>query len=158
MSTEVLREHTLWLLRGGHAHVGFNEAVTDMPVELRGRRPQGVPHTAWRLAEHMRLAQWDILEFSRDPDFVSPPFPEGYWPADDAPPSAEAWADSVAAFQRDREALEQLVADPERDLLAPFPWGDGQTLLREALLVVDHTAYHVGQLIIVRRALDAWED
>ena len=153
-----LREHVLWLLRGGHAHAGFDDAVADLPAPLRGKTPAGMPHTPWRLLEHMRIAQWDILEFSRNPDHVSPEFPDGYWPGQDAPPSEDAWDASVAAFQADAQELQSLVADPAQDLLAPFPWGDGQTLLREALLVADHNAYHLGQLIAVRRALGAWSD
>ena len=155
--TEV-REHVLWLLRGGHAHIGFEQATADLPAHLRGRMPAGVPHTPWRLLEHMRIAQWDILEFSRNPDHVSPEFPDGYWPEQDAPPDADAWDASVAAFQKNADELQALVADTEQDLFTPFPWGEGQTLLREALLVADHNAYHLGQMIAVRRALGAWSE
>ena len=150
-----VREHLLWLLRGGHAHIGFEQAIADLPEDCRGRAPVGIAHTPWRLIEHMRIAQWDILEFSRNPAHVSPEFPDGYWPQQDAPPVAEAWDISVAAFQKDADELQALVADTEQDLFSPFPWGDGQTLLREALLVADHNAYHLGQLIAVRRALGA---
>ncbi len=124
-----LREHLLWLLRGGHAHVGFEQAIADLPAQFRGRMPTGIPHTPWRLLEHMRIAQWDILEFSRNPDHVSPEFPDGVWPAQDAPPDAEAWYASVAAFRRDADEFQSLVADPEQDLFAAFPWSDGQSLL-----------------------------
>ena len=151
-----LREHILWLLRGGHAHTGFEQAIADLPAEFRGSAPAGNPHTPWRLLEHMRIAQWDILEFSRNPSHVSPEFPDGYWPQQDGPPDAKAWDVRVAGFQRDAGDLQELVADTEQDLLKPFPWGDGQTLLREALLVADHNAYHLGQLVEVRRALGAW--
>ena len=153
-----LREHLLYLLRGGGAHLDFEKAVADLPPELRGVRPVGLPHSPWRLLEHMRIAQWDILEFSRDPRHVSPPFPEGYWPQGDAPPDAAAWDRSVAAFRADLRAMEALVADPTSDLFTPLPHGQGQTLLREALLVADHNAYHLGQLVLVRRLLGAWEE
>ena len=153
-----LREHLLWLLRGGHAHIGFEDAVADFPADLRGLMPVGIPHTPWRLLEHMRIAQWDILEFSRRRDHVSPEFPTGYWPTQDVPPDNEAWDDSIAAFQKDAGEFQSLVEDPDHDLFAPFPWGDGQTLLREALLLADHNAYHLGQLVTVRRALGGWRD
>ncbi len=153
---QALREHLLYLLRGGGAHLDFDAAVEGLPVALRGAKVPGVPHSPWRLLEHLRIAQWDILEFSRNPKHVSPPFPDGYWPADDAPPDAAAWDRSVAAFRADLQAMQDLVADPATDLFAPIPHGDGQTILREALLVADHNAYHLGQLVVVRRALGAW--
>jgi hypothetical protein len=151
-----LREHVLSLLRGGGAHLDFDAAIADLPAELRGARVAGVPHTPWRLLEHMRLAQWDILEFSRSPRHVSPPFPEGYWPDGDSPPDAAAWNRSVAAFRADLKAMQDLVKDPATDLFAPLAHGEGQTILREALLVADHNAYHLGQLVVLRRALGAW--
>jgi hypothetical protein len=155
---KALREHLLYLLRGGGAHLDFEAAVAGLPAELRGARPAGVPHTAWRLLEHLRIAQWDILEFCRNPRHVSPPFPDGYWPAGDAPPDPAAWDRSVAAFRADLQAMRDLVADPATDLFAPLPHGDGQTVLREALLVADHLSYHLGQLVVVRRALGAWPE
>jgi hypothetical protein len=154
--TAALRDHLLYLLRGGGAHVDFDAAVADLPPELRGARAAGQPHTPWRLLEHLRIAQWDILEFSRDPRHVSPPFPAGYWPAGDAPPDAGAWDRSVSAFRADLKAMQELVADPATDLFAPIPHGQGQTVLREALLVADHNAYHLGQLVLLRRLLGAW--
>ncbi len=157
-ANEQLREHVLFLLEGGGAHLDFGRAVADLPPELRGRRPPQVPHTPWRLVEHLRLAQWDILEFSRDPKHVSPEFPDGYWPKGDAPPNDAAWEKSLAGFRADLKAMQQLVADPKVDLLAKIPHGTGQTILREALLVADHNAYHLGQLVVVRRALGAWTD
>jgi hypothetical protein len=156
--TAALREHLLYLLRGGGAHLDFDKAVAGLAPELRGVRPAGLPHSPWRLLEHLRIAQWDILEFSRDPRHVSPPFPDGYWPQGDAPPDAAAWDRSVAAFRADLKAMEARVADPASDLFTPFPHGQGQTLLREALLVADHNAYHLGQLVVVRRLLGAWEE
>ncbi|HZF11698.1 MAG TPA: DinB family protein [Thermoanaerobaculia bacterium] len=153
-----LRDHLVALLEGGHAHATFDAAVTDLAPELRGARPAGAPHSPWQLLEHLRLAQWDILEFSRDPKHVSPKWPEGYWPEAPAPPDAQAWDASIAAFRRDLKEMEKLVADPESDLFTPFPWGDGQTLLREALLIVDHNAYHLGQLVLVRRLVGGWKE
>jgi hypothetical protein len=156
--TKALREHLLYLLRGGGAHLDFDKAVAGLPPELRGVKPAGLPHSPWRLLEHLRIAQWDILEFSRNPKHTSPEFPKGYWPKGDAPPDAAAWDRSVSAFRTDLAALQALVADPASDLFTPFPHGQGQTLLREALLVADHNAYHLGQLVVVRRLLGAWEE
>jgi hypothetical protein len=157
-SDQSLREHLLYLLRGGGAHLSFDAAIADLPPELRGAKPPNTPHTPWRLLEHLRIAQWDILEFSRNPRHVSPKFPDGYWPAGDAPPDAAAWDRSVAGFRNDLKAMCDLVADPATDLFARIPHGEGQTILREALLVADHNAYHLGQLVVVRRALGAWPD
>jgi hypothetical protein len=153
-----LREHLLYVLNGGGAHLHFDDAVADLPVHLQGATPPGVPHSPWRLLEHMRIAQWDILEFSCNPRHVSPSFPDGYWPKGDAPPDDGAWLRSITGFRADLEALCDLVADEATDLFAPIPHGDGQTVLREALLVADHNAYHLGQLVIVRRALGAWPE
>jgi len=156
MSDKALREQLLWLLGGGDAHLDFEAAVANLPVELRGRRPPGVPHTPWRLLQHMRIAQWDILEFCRNPEHVSPKFPDGYWQEDDGPPNVEAWDSCVEAFRRDLDAMRQLVSDPATNLFAPLSGSDGKTVLREALLVADHNAYHLGQLVAVRRALNTW--
>src|SRR5438067_2257452 len=156
-SNQALREHLLDLLRGGGAHLSFDDAIADLPPELRGAKVSEGPHTPWRLLEHLRLAQWDILEFSRNPKHVSPSFPEGYWPQSDAPPDEAAWDRSVASFRADLKAMQALVADPATDLFARIPHGEGQTILREALLVADHNAYHLGQLVMLRRALGAWE-
>jgi hypothetical protein len=153
-----LREHLLYLLRGGGAHLDFEKAITGLPPQLRGARPAGQPHTPWRLLEHLRIAQWDILEFSRNPKHVSPTFPDGYWPEGDAPPDAAAWDRSVAAFRADLRAMQDLVANPATDLFTPLPHGEGQTILREALLVADHNAYHLGQLVLLRRLLGAWSE
>jgi hypothetical protein len=138
--------------------LNFDKAIAGLPPALRGARPPGVPHTPWRLLEHLRIAQWDILEFTRDPRHVSPPWPEGYWPASDAPPDDGAWDQSVAAFRTDLQAMQDLVGNPATDLFAPLPHGQGQTALREALLVADHNAYHLGQMVVVRRLLGAWEE
>ena len=152
-----LRKHVIELLRSRGAHADFDQAIEGLPESLRGARVKEVPFTAWKLLEHLRLAQWDILEFSRNAKHKSPPWPEGYWPESDAPPNAAAWDASVAAFRRDLAEMEKLVRDPSKDLFAPIAHGQGQTLLREALLVADHNSYHVGQLILLRRALGAWK-
>jgi DinB superfamily len=151
-----LRKHVIYLLKGGGAHVDFDSAISGLPAKLRGAQPAGSSHTPWRLLEHMRIAQWDILEFSRNAAHVSPDFPEGYWPKGDAPPSASAWAKSVKLFRSDLRQMERLVSSPSTDLYARIPHGDGQTILREALLVADHNAYHLGELVLVRRLLGAW--
>ena len=158
MSDQALREHVLYLLQGGGAHLDFEQAIADLPTGLQGAKVTGVSHTPWRLLEHMRICQWDILEFSRNPQHVSPGFPDGYWPQGDAPPAAQSWDNSVQAFRDDLQAMIELVADPHTDLYARIPHGDGQTNLREALLVADHNAYHLGQLVLLRRCLGAWED
>jgi hypothetical protein len=154
--TQALRDHLLELLRGGSAHLDLEKAIAGLPAELRGAKAPGLPHTVWQLLEHLRIAQWDILEFSRNPDHASPPWPEGYWP-EAAPPDETAWDHSLEAMRRDLKAMQDLVADPKTDLYAKIPWGDGQTILREALLVADHNAYHLGQIVSVRHALGAWE-
>jgi hypothetical protein len=153
-----LREHLLYLLEGGGAHLHFDQAIDAIPAHLRGKTVPPVPHTPWRLLEHMRIAQWDILEFSRSSDHVSPAFPDGYWPEGDAPPDEKAWDHSVKCFRADLEAMKGLVGDPATDLFARIPHGDGQTILREALLVADHNAYHLGQLVVVRRLLGCWRE
>jgi hypothetical protein len=155
-SDRALREHLVMLLRGKGAHVAFDDAVNGCQAEVRGVKPPGAGHSAWEIVEHMRIAQWDILGFSRKPGHVSPDWPNGYWPEAAAPPDDEAWENSLRAFRADLKAMEQLVTDPRRDLFAPFPWGQGQTLLREALLVADHNAYHLGELVLLRRLLGDW--
>ena len=151
-----LREHLLYLLRGGGAHVNLETATKRLPAGLRGKRPKGAEHSPWELLEHMRIATRDILEFSRDARHVSPAWPAGYWPQTQAPPNDRAWAKSLRALAADREAMCVLVADESSDLHARIPHGDGQTILREALLIADHNAYHLGELVLLRRLLGAW--
>lgn len=153
-----LREHLLYLLSGGGAHAKFEDVVKALPEKLRSVKPAGLPHSAWMLLEHMRLAQTDILEFSRNSKYASPPWPEGYWPASEAPPNASAWDKSVRQFRKDLKTMQELVANPKTDLYARIPWGNGQTILREVLLVADHNAYHLGQLVDLRRMLGTWPD
>jgi hypothetical protein len=152
-----LRQHLFDLLGGGNAHAKFEDVIPDIPANLRGRKPENFPHTPWMLLEHLRIAQWDILEFSRSPKYKAPKWPEGYWPKTEAPPSAAAWEKSIKGFRADLEAMQKLVKNPDTDLFAKIPWGDGQTVLREALLVADHNAYHLAQIVDVRRLLGAWE-
>jgi len=140
-----LRDHVVELLRGGHAHVTLRDAIGDWPAALRGTRPAGQPFTPWRLLEHVRISQWDIVGLA------------GYWPEQDAPADAAAWETSVAQVDRDLRVMERLVADPKTDLFARIPHGTGQTLLREALVLADHNSYHLGQLVLLRRLLGAWK-
>ncbi|MFL6281557.1 MAG: DinB family protein [Pyrinomonadaceae bacterium] len=151
----LLREQVLYLLRDGGAHIKFEEALKDFPAGLINARAEGVPYTPWHLLEHMRIAQWDIVEFSRDASHVSPEWPEGYWPDKSRDASEDEWRKSVEAFRSDLREMESLVEDASTDLYARIPHGDGQTLLREALLVADHNAYHLGALVTLRRALEA---
>ena len=152
---DAVRRHVLELLKGKSAHIDFESAIARIPVAHRGRKPPGSPHTLWQLLEHIRIAQCDILEFSRDPEHVSPQWPDGYWPSSEAPPSEAAWRKSVAAVRAGLAAMQELIENPKSDLLKPFAHGDGQTLLREALLVADHNAYHLGQFVLVRKMLEA---
>jgi hypothetical protein len=154
---QAIREQLAKIIDWNEAHADFHAAVDDFPAKLRGRVPDGFPYSAWQLLEHIRLALWDILEFSRDARHKSPKWPEGYWPKTAAPPSDDAWDKSVKAVEEHVDAMRKLVTDPSRDLFAPLPHGTGQTLLREALLVGDHSAYHMGQLVLLRKALGAWQ-
>jgi hypothetical protein len=152
-----LREHLLYLLNGGGAHARFDDVVKDMPEKLRSVRPDGLPHSAWMLLEHLRLAQWDILEFSRNSKYKASEWPKDYWPKTEAPPSSDAWNKSIRQFRKDLKAMQDLVANPKTDPYARIPWGDGQTILREALLLADHNAYHLGQFVDLRRLLGSWK-
>jgi hypothetical protein len=151
-----LRHQLVDLLRTGHAHIGFDDVVAEWPRTLRGAKPAGQPFTPWRLLEHIRIAQWDIVEFTKSAAHESPPWPEGYWPAGDAPPDDAAWDRSVGQVTRDRRAMERILMDPRTDLFARIPHGTGQTVLREALVLADHNAYHLGQLMVLRRLLGAF--
>jgi hypothetical protein len=148
-----LRDQLLDLLNGGQAHATFDAAMGDWPVQLAGVKVANFPHTAWMLLEHLRLAQWDILEFSRNAKYVSPKWPEEYWPSAEAPADEKAWKASMASFKKDLRSMAQLVGKRKTDLFARIPWGDGQTILREVLLVADHNAYHLGQLVMLRKSI-----
>lgn len=152
----VLRQQLLALLEGGHAHMPLDDAVADFPPEHFNTRPPHIPYTPWHLLEHIRIAQWDILEFVRNPDYVSPPWPEGYWPPRDAQADEAAWNGTLAAIRADLEALKAMVRDPATDLTADLPHAPGYTLLREVLLVADHSAYHIGEFAILRQVMGTW--
>ena len=157
MSTDaVLREQLLQLLNGRNAHLTFDDAVAGFPLEYINVRPPNVSYTPWHLVEHLRIAQWDILEFVRDPAHVSPKWPEGYWPAPDAQATPELWETSLAAFRADLGAVSDLVREPSVDLTADLPHAPGYTYLREVLLVADHNAYHVGEFAILRQIMGTW--
>ena len=156
-SDQSLRKHLLELLDGGQAHASFDKVIADFPAKLRGEAPTGLAHSAWMLLEHMRLAQWDILDFSRNPKYKELKWPDDYWPKSPAPPGSAAWDKSVKAFQDDLSEMKKLVNNAKTDLFAKIPWGDGQTVLREALLVADHNSHHLGQLIDLRRLLGIWK-
>jgi hypothetical protein len=157
MDDKELRDHVVNLLSGKGAHADFSEAVASFPAKLRGKTPEGAPYSAWELLEHIRIAQSDILEFSRNAKHESPSWPTGYWPKNPEPPNSAAWDKSVKAVEHDRAEMIKLVQDPKTDLFAKIPHGEGQTILREALLAADHNSYHVGQLVLVRKLLGAWE-
>jgi DinB superfamily len=149
-----LRKHLAEMLRMKGAHLNLEEALSGFPVAMRGAKPAGAPHSAWQLLEHMRIAQEDILDFSRNPKYRHKKWPDDYWPETDDPPSDEAWEKSVRLFQSDLKEMQDLVADTKHDLLARIPHGAGQTLLREALLVADHNSYHLGQLVLLRKMME----
>ncbi len=153
-----LREQLADLLQKGHAHSTFDEAIKGFPADLRGTVPPNLPYSAWQLLEHLRITQRDILDFSAPPTGGYHPieWPDGYWPKSPQPPSAHAWDESIAAIHRDLKTFIALIEKPSSDLYKPFRWGDGQNLLREALLIADHNAYHLGELIVIRRLLGAW--
>jgi hypothetical protein len=150
---KALREHVRDLLRGGGGHLSFDNFVKDFPVEACGQKIEGLPYTPWQVLAHMRIAQWDILEFSRDPKHISPEFPSGYWPQPDELGDAKLWRQTIEKFRGDLKQMEDLVTDTSTDLFAKIPHGDGQTILREALVVADHNAYHLGALAVMGRLL-----
>jgi hypothetical protein len=152
-----LRRHLIALLEGGSAHITFSEALAEFPIEKSGLRPGNAPHSAWELLEHLRIAQEDIVVFSHSKDYVQPKWPDDYWPPSPDPKDAKEWTASVKAVHRDLARFIEMLKDEKQNLFEPFPWGDGQTLLREALLIADHNAYHLGQLMLLRRMLDVAE-
>lgn len=156
VNEKLLREQLTAILTWGEAHADWKAALAGLPAKHRGVKPPGAPHSAWELLEHARIAQWDILEFCRDPKHVSPDFPSGYWPKTANPPTATAWEKSVTAFERGLREMQRLVMDPKTDLLARIPHGSGQTVLREILLLADHDSYHLGQLVLLRQLFGAW--
>jgi uncharacterized damage-inducible protein DinB len=155
--TVALRQQVVDLLTAKNAHAELEAAIAKLPPKLRGAKPKGFPHSAWQLLEHIRIANWDILEFSKNAKHASPPWPEGYWPKTEAPPNAAAWDKSVRQVRASMKGMIRLVRSKKTDLFAPIPHGTGQTVLREALLIADHNAYHVGQIVLLRRLLGAWK-
>lgn len=156
MSSDALRAQLSRLLAGRDAHMDFLDAVANFPDDAINRRPPNVDYTPWHLVQHVRITQWDILEYMRDPSHVSPEWPVGYWPDPSAAATPEDFRDSVAAFERDRASLQAIVADPDRDLLAPLPHTPGHSIAREIRIVADHTAYHTGEFAILRQVMDTW--
>jgi hypothetical protein len=152
-----LRQHLIKLLDSSEAHAGFDDVVKSLPVELQGKVPKGAEHSPWQELEHLRIAQSDIFEFAVNPKHKSPKWPEGYWPKSPAPPDAKAWQKSAEAFRADLKRFAKLLGEESMDLFAKIPHGDGQTILRQALLAADHNAYHLGQLVLLRRLLGAWK-
>ena len=151
-----LRQHLVAFLDWRNAHVTFDDAVANLPADLRDKQPSGLPHSPWQLVEHLRLAQRDILDFCVDPEYTEGKWPEDYWPKSQAPPTSAAWDESIAEFKRDLAKLRRIARDPKIDLVGKLPFAPQATYLRELLLVADHNAYHVGQIVIVRRLLGAW--
>jgi uncharacterized damage-inducible protein DinB len=156
MNEKALREHLQKALTGHEAHTDWRKALAGLPAAQRGAKPPGAPHSAWELVEHVRIAQWDILEFCRNAKHESPDWPSGYWPERPSPPSEVAWEKSIQQFLQETKAMAALVADPKSDLFAPIAHGSGQTVLREALLIIDHNSYHLGQFVLLRRLLGSW--
>jgi DinB superfamily len=152
-----LPEHVVELLKGGQAHIDFETAVKDWPANLQGKKPKGVAHSPWQVLEHMRIAGWDILEFTRDPKHVSPKFPEGYWPKKQAPPDKKAWNKSVEAIRADMKGMMEIVEREGTDFYTPLEHGEGQTVLREALVMANHNSYRLGELLLLRRMLRGWK-
>ena len=152
-----LRKHLIELLDGGHAHASFDQVIKDFPAKFRGEIHKGLPHSAWQLLEHMRISQSDILDFSRNPKYKGLKWPAEYWPKNAAPDNAVEWEKSIQSFQEGLDAMKKLVTDPKTDLFAKLPWGEGQTVLREAMLLADHNAHHLAQIIDLRRLLGIWK-
>ena len=157
-SDTLLRQHLHQLLESGNAHMTFDDAVANFPPEHMNTKPPHVPYTSWHLLEHLRITQWDILEFIRNPHYVSPKWPEGYWPTEETQADETIWEQTLASFRADRHALQQIVTDPAINLYEPIPHGNGQTILREILLVADHNAYHIGEFAILRQVMGTWHN
>ena len=155
-SDKLLRQHVVKLLTSQDAHVDFETAIKDLPAKVRGQRPKGAEHSPWEVLEHLRITQWDLLEFAINPQHKSPEFPAGYWPASQAPAGDAEWDRSAENFRKDLKRLCELVSTESMDLFAKIPHGDGQTVLRQALVTADHNGYHLGELVLLRRMLGAW--
>ncbi len=154
---QILIENLIYLLKKGNAHVSLDDSMKDINFNLLGNRPYNLPYSIWQLVEHMRLTQWDLLEFSRDPNYESPAWPEGYWPKETAPASEEKWANCLKKIKSDRNAFIDLLENAGQSLYSPFNHGTGQSLLKEALVLADHNSYHTGEILILRRLLNNWK-
>jgi hypothetical protein len=155
---QILRDQLLEFLRGASAHADFDAAVKDFPDKHYGTKPHGAPYSAWQLLDHIRFTLRDLLDFSTNPNYLTPEWPAGYWPKSEAPASPQEWKASVESVKKDMSEFEQLIADEKSNLYAKIPWGEGQTLLREILLAGDHNSYHLGQIVLIRKQLDSWKD
>ena len=151
-----VRKELMFQLNGGNAHVPFEKVVADFPAKYRGVVPEGLPYSSWQLLEHLRMAQADMLEFCTSRKYKEKKWPDDYWPKSPAPPDTRSWERSIRSVKTDRAAFIKLISDPDADLFAPIPWGDGQTLFHEACLIIDHNAYHLGEMVTVRRLLGMW--
>jgi hypothetical protein len=154
----VLRRQLVELLRGGNAHADLKTCLEQMPAEHYGSKPDRAPYSAWQLLEHLRMALHDLLVFSTDPQYIAPKWPDDYWPHTEAPDSSEQWNESVSAINADLAEFEALIQNPETNLYAKIPWGEGQTFLREVLIAADHNSYHLGQIVMLRKQLGIWHE
>lgn len=152
----VIREQLIALLRGGNSHMGFDNAIAEFPIEHINKKAPNVSYTPWHILEHMRITQWDILEFILNPEHISPPWPEGYWPTHDTQANEAQWQKTISDFRSDLKTLQELVADPNTDLTAPIPHAKDYTILREILVIADHNAYHTGEFAILRQVMKTW--
>ncbi len=157
MEDKIIRQHLIELLQGGSAHTSLDKALKHLSLDLIGSKTGNLPYSIWELVEHIRISQWDIVEFSRNPNHISPDWPDEYWPSESIPESANVWNASIEAIQIDLQDMIEMVQDPQNNLFRPFSHGDGQTLMREAMLLADHNAYHLGQIILIRKLLGAWK-
>ncbi len=154
---QILVEQLAELIENGHAHATLGDVVKGLPLKDIGVKPGGLPYSIWQLVEHIRITQWDILEFSRNPAHTSPKWPDEYWPAEDVPAGEKEWKESLRRIESDRKEFLELLRSDNVDLYTPFPHGDGQNLLREAMLIADHTSYHLGEILVIRRLLNNWK-
>ncbi len=152
-----LREQLVELVRGGSAHADVKSALADFPADRRAAKPEGAPYNAWQLLWHINFTLHDLLLFCTDPKYLSPKWPGEYWPRDEQPPNEDAWDATLRALHADLAAFEKMIMDPAENMYSTIPWGDGQTVLREILLAADHTSYHLGQIVLLRKLLDAWK-
>lgn len=155
-SDQVVRQQLLALLNGGNAHMTFEQAVADFPDEHFNTRPLNIPYTPWHILEHLRIAQWDILDFIRNPDYITPEWPKEYWPDSEATAHQEQWDKTINSFLENLQSLRDIVSDPETDLYGPIPHAPDYNIFREMLVVSDHNAYHIGEFAILRQVMSTW--